>query len=312
MKTQTKIDDLVKLIAATTATATAKRDSAALNVAIATRMRERAIAALDISLDSKEEESNAQEIFAKLPLPRRDLAKATKAKAEVMGRAATKYGDNYSGATDYTAKWTQFPVPSAKTHTEKGEKYSRGCTYRKTDASHVASLSPEWAVLLAERSEIAELSARDGLSLIGWHQDGRVCWVRQKNKAIASEIGYIAASGSTCYHSTDSQSAADKGLARKLAALRAEWKAQSEARANAAQVAKGERRARLVARLCNVSATIGDALAMGLCRPGIEAFQSQHHIGDAAPLRALLNTGNSSAIRLALSVARKFSRPVAA
>ena len=279
---------------------------------LATRMRERAIAALDTSLASKEKESKAAEIFAKLPPVRRDLAKANKANAEKMGRAAAERGENYSGATDYAARWTESPVPSASTYTDKGDQYSGRCTYRKTDASHVAKLSSEWAVLLAERSEIAELSARDGLDLIGWHEDGRVCWVRTKNKAITSEIGYIAASGTTCYHSTDSQSAADKGLARKLAALRAEWEAQSDARANAAKSAKAERRAKLVARLCNVSATIGDALAMGLCRPGIEAFQSQHHIGDTAPLRALLDTGNSSAIRLALTVARKFSRPVAA
>ena len=314
MKTQTKtkIDDLVKLIASTTASATAKRDADALTVAIASRRREQAIAALDISLASQSEESKAAEIFAKLPLPRRDLATATKVRAETLGKSAAKRGESYSGETDYSVRWTEFPVPSASTYTGKGDQYSRSCTYKKTDASHVVNLSPEWSVLLAERGDIAELSARDGMDLIGWHQDGRVCWVKTKRQAITSEIGWIAHFGTTCYHSTTSQKAAEQGLAKKLASQRAFWASAAEARKNAAQYAKDERRARLVARLCNVDATIADAIALGYCLPGIEAFQSQHHIGDAAPLRALLATGNSSAIRLALSVARKFSRPVTA
>ena len=97
-----------------------------------------------------------------------------------------------------------------------------------------------------------------------------------------------------------------------MASERAGWVRAAEARKNAAQWAKDERRARLIARLCNVSATIADARAMGYCLPGIEAFQSQHHIGDAAPLRALLATGNPSAVRLALAVARKVRRTEAA
>jgi hypothetical protein len=173
-------------------------------------------------------------------------------------------------------------------------------------------LSPEWAVLLTKREDVAILSARDGLPLIGWHADGRACWVKTKAKAITEEIGWISHFGAVCYHSTKSQKAADQGLKLKLSAQRDEWAAQAVARANAAQWAKDERRARLVARLCNVSATIADAREMGYCLPGIEAFQSQHHIGDSAPLRALLATGNASAVRLALAVARKVRRTEAA
>ena len=169
-------------------------------------------------------------------------------------------------------------------------------------------LSPEWAVLLVEREDVAALSARDGLPLIGWHADGRACWVRTKGKALTEEIGWIAHFGATCYHSTASQKAADQGLAKKLASERAFWASAAEARKNAAQWAKDERRARLIARLCDVSATIADARAMGYCLPGIEAFQSHHHIGDSAPLRALLATGNAAAVRLALAVARKVRR----
>jgi hypothetical protein len=306
MKLQTKIGDLTALLASTDATTKAAHDAERLTAAISTGHRDIAISALDISLASRGAASKAAALFAKVPLPRRDLARATKTKADALGKAAAALGERYSGATDYAVTWAV--SPSASTYTAKGDRYSGRCTYKKTDASHVVRLSPEWAVLLVEREDVATLSARDGLPLIGWHADGRACWVRTKGKAITSEIGWIAHFGATCYHSTKSQKAADQGLKIKLAAMRDEWEAQAVARANAAQWAKDERRARLVARLCDVSATIADARAMGYCLPGIEAFQSQHHIGDAAPLRALLSTGNPSAVRLALAVARKVRR----
>ena len=306
MKLQTKISDLVALLASIDATTKAAHDAERLAAAIAAGHRESAIYALDISLASRGAATKAAALFAKIPLPRRDLATATKTKAEALGAVAVKRGDNYSGATDYATKWAA--TTGAVTYLAKGDQYSRGCTYRKTDASHVVRLSPEWAVLLTEREDVAALSARDGLPLIGWHADGRVCWVKTKGKAITEEIGWISHFGATCYHSTASQKAADQGLKIKLAARRDEWAAWAVARKNAAQWAKDERRARLVARLCDVSATIADAREMGYCLPGIEAFQSHHHIGDSAPLRALLSTGNPSAVRLALAVARKVRR----
>jgi hypothetical protein len=314
MKLQTKIGDLIHLIASTDAATKAQHDAERLAVAIATSHRESAISALDISIASRGSASKAAAAFAKLPGARRDRATATKAKAEAMGARAVKFGGKYSGETARAVKWTPCPFPQAETSTDKGHQYSRGCSYRKTDASHVVSLSPEWSVLLAEREDVAALSERDGLPLIGWHADGRACWVKTKRQAITCETGWIAHFGATCYHSTTSQKAAEQGLAKKLASQRAFWASAAEARKNAAQWAKDERRARLVARLCDVDATIADAIALGYCLPGIEAFQSLHHIGDTAPLRALLASGNASAVRLALAVARKVRRaePIAA
>jgi len=314
MKIQTKIGDLVALIASTDAATKAQHDAVRLTASIAAGHRESAISALDISLASRAAATKAAGLFAKLPGARRDIATATKAKAETLGARAALRGDNYSGESFRTVKWTPCPFPKAETYTAKGNQYSRGCTYRKTDASHVVSLSPEWSVLLAEREDVATLSERDGLPLIGIHADGRVCWIKTKAKGITSETGWIAHFGATCYHSTTSRKSAEQGLAKKLASQRAFWASAAEARANAAQYAKDERRARLVARLCDVSATIADARAMGYCLPGIEAFQSQHRIGDSAPLRALLASGNPSAVRLALAVARKVRRaePLAA
>jgi hypothetical protein len=314
MKLQTKTSDLVALIASVDATTKAQHDAERLTVACTAGHRESAISALDISLASRAAASKALATFAKLPSSRRDRATKAKAKAETLGKRAVKFGGKYSGETNRAVKWTPCPFPKAETSTDKGHQYSRGCSYRKTDASHVVSLSPEWSVLLAEREDVAVLSERDGLPLIGIHADGRACWVKTKRQAITSETGWIAHFGATCYHSTASQKAAEQGLAKKLASMRAFSAAAAEAMKNAAQWAKDERRARLVARLCNVDATIADAIALGYCRPGIEAFQSLHHIGDTAPLRALLASGNASAVRLALAVARKVRRvePLAA
>lgn len=67
--------------------------------------------------------------------------------------------------------------------------------------------------------------------------------------------------------------------------------------------------AALVARLCHgVTATLADARAMHYCEPGIRAFQERHGVGDTATLPELIRTGDPSAVRLALSIARKVRR----
>lgn len=308
MKTTTKIKDLKHLLSSTLASRKAQRNKDALDAAITGMDRQLIVMKLDASLASRREAEAAAQPFLKLPPARRKMAETTMEKAEEMALLAAKTGASYSGETRYTFTWTEEGNPSAETVTARGDQYSRSCTYRRTDATHLVRLSPEWAPLLVERADIAEVSARDGMDLIGWHPDGRVCWVKRKGKAIMAEQGYIAHFGDTAHHSTKSQAEAEKGLAHKLSALRAEWASLEQERKNAAEWRKRERRARLVARLCDVSATVGDALAMGFCRPGIEAFQAQHQIGESASLRALMSTGNPSAVRLAIAIARKVGR----
>ena len=313
MKTQTKIDDLKKHIAANAARHRAERDTAALTAAIPLETRDQIIAILDRSIASRAEAAKVAAPLDKLPPARRELAAATKKAALEIGRRAALSGESYSGKTEYRAEWTDSASPSAGTHTDKGDQYSRKCTYKKTDADHVVHVSPEWSPLLVEREELRLLSERDGLSLIGIHADGRCAWAKKKGKAITSEIGWIAFFGSVCYHSTASQGEADKGLARKLAAARREWSDEQIRQLDRAKSAKEERRARLVARLCgSIVATVADARALGFCPPGIEQFQQQHGIGSSAPLPSLIRTGNPSAIRLALAIARRVNcRPEA-
>jgi len=310
MKTQTKIDDLRKHIAAESARHSAERDTAALaGVIPCSSTRDQIIAILDRSIASRADAAKVAAPLAKLPQSRRDLASTTAKVALEIGRRAALAGESYSGKTDYRATWSDSANPSAVTYTDKGAQYSRKCTYRKIDADHVVRLSPEWSPLLVEREELRTLSEREGLSLIGIHEDGRCTWGKRKGKTITSEIGWIAYFGSICYHSTISQSDADKGLARKLAAARREWADEQIRQLDRVKSAKEERRARLVARLCgSIVATVADARALGFCPPGIEQFQQQHGIGSSAPLPSLIRTGNPSAIRLALAIARRVNR----
>jgi hypothetical protein len=309
MKTQTKIDDIKKHLAAAAARHRAESDLRVLTAALPSQGAECCHKLLDRYMASNNAATDAAAPLAKLPTARRDLAAATAKAALDLGRRAALQGEDYSGKTEYRATWSDSASPSAGTYTDMGAQYSRKCTFKKTDADHVVHISPEWSTLLVEREELRTLSDREDLLLIGIHEDGRCAWVKRKGKGITSEIGWIAYFGSVCYHSTISQSDADKGLSRKLAAARREWSDEQIRQLDRVKSAKEERRARLVARLCgSIVATVADARALGFCPPGIEQFQAQHGIGSSAPLPSLIRTGNPSAIRLALAIARRVNR----
>ena len=313
MKLQTKIDDLKKHITASTAEQLASRHRQALDQSITCDTRDSIITALDQCLISRAAATAARVAVDNIPAPRRTAAGRTAEQAILLGRQAARMGDPYSGQTGYAAHWTDAACPSADTTTGRGGRYSRSSKFSKTDAEHVVRLSPEWTPLLVESGDICALSAADGLPLIGIAADGRCCWVKKKGKAITEEIGWIANFGSTIYHSTHSQADADRMLPRKLAAVRQEWTQQQERAKDYAKARKEDRRARLIARLCiGAVATLADARALGYCLPGIEQFQAQHHIGDSAPLPELVRTGNPSAVRLALEVARRYSHQTVA
>ena len=238
----------------------------------------------------------AADTLARVPRQRRDIAAATVTMAEDLARKAAHQGAYYSGDTTYRVGWGD--KATAHTETGYGDQYSRSCKYHRTDATHVVTLCPEGVPELVEREALRRVSAADGLHLIDLRPDGSAVWVRAKGKAIVAESGWVAGNARCCYHSTESAKHAREGFARKLARLEKEDRERR-------QRTKGERRARLVSRLCNVTATIEDAKALGFCQPGIEAFQQRHGIGDKATLPELVRTGDPSAVRLALSIARK-------
>ena len=304
MKNTTISSDLTKYI-----TEVARRTEA-------DRARARAIECLD-SIDPQQVHAAAEAyraakttcaaasaIFGVLPRARREAARALHDSTLTYARdIARRLGGSYSGETRIAAQWGE--QATARTTTDTGEQYSRSCTYRKTDAKHIITLSADTAPHLMQSEHIRVASSAEGLRLISLTPAGQCTWVRSKGKAILSEAGWIAYSpefGGTCYHSTQSRAHAEVGLSRKLSITRREAQAAAASR-------KATRRLQLIARLCrNAVATVEDARALGYCSPGIAAFQSRHGIGDRATLPELMRTGDPAAQRLALCLARQVSR----
>lgn len=312
MKTQTKALDLQKLLASydkeKIAICTRQNAQRALDRAV---NGETVLALIDpVTLSTarrtRGEWLAAKQVFEALPKPRRELAAAVKATAEKLALAAARQaGGYYSGDTSHEVEWSD--KPAAWTETGYGDRYSRSCKYSKTNATHKAQLSAESVHCLHEQPLLVAMSARDGLPLISLKEDGAALWLVSKGKQIAAEAGWLIGDDVCCYHSTTSREDAVKGHAKKRAAIdrQSAEAAERERLRKASPAYKAERRARLVARLCNgITATIADARASGYCMPGIEQFQRQHGIGDTATLPELCRTGNGMAIALALKLAR--------
>jgi hypothetical protein len=302
MKTQTKVEDIKKCLALrdaenaaheTLTTAHTRVECFVAGSAAAPTMEE----AITAARATHEASAKARTSWKRTPAPRRALSHSTVQQAEEIGRAATTLGDHYSGNTSFRVTWGD--SSHAWTETGYGDQYSRSCKYHKTNATHTVQLCPAGVVELVENAALRASSAADGLHLIDLRADGAAVWVRSKGKSIVAESGWIAGNARCCYHSTVSADDARQGFQRKLKKLERE---DRKARENN----KAERRARLVARLCgSVRATIADARSLGYCAPGIQAFQGRYGIGDEATLPELVRTGDPSAVRLALSVARK-------
>ena len=240
------------------------------------------------------EKHDAQVAWMRVPASRRKWAdEAVQNAIKCAERAIAQAGDQYSGRLSTRIEWRS--AACAWTSTSKGDRYSRSCTYRRTDAAHIVHLDARRVLGLLDRPEVVSASERDGLPLIALDPDGACVWVRSVGKRIESVSGWIAVRQGVTFHSTTSREHAEQGLARK-------WKKQ------AAQI-KLSRRTRLVARLCKGAvATVQDAREMGYCTPGIEQFRSRHGIGETATLPELIATGDPQAVALAFSLARKVAR----
>jgi len=320
MKTQTKVLDLQKLLAIQTAekeeTATRQAAQRLLDGTIRgvtpgsgadSPIGAMLIAALSPAQGAHTAATAARTTFAALPKARREMVEAVRAAArKIAEAAASKTGGSYSGDTTYKVTWGT--AARGYTTTDKGDQYSRSCTYKKTDATHHVILDSARVHTLVESERLRELSNRDGLPLIALDADGGATWLKSSGKQIVAEHGWVIGCSRCCYHSTASREAAVKGHAKKLAQILEDERQQAEREKarKASPEYKAERRARLVARLCGgITATIEDAKACGYCLPGIEQFQRVYGIGNTASLPALVKTGNSMAVSLALRIARK-------
>lgn len=209
-----------------------------------------------------------------------------------------------SGKVEFLIRWTTAARPYTQTMSSSGEQYSRRCTYRKTDATHIVCLSHEWAAEWTQ--EDADASMRDGIALVGLKADRQACWLTIKNRSLHLTEGWFVVDGPNSYHSKESLEHAQKGLAKKVAAWQKELKKRERLVLEAKDYQKTQRRVSLVARLCDgIKATIADAKELGFCDVGIQQFKNRFGIGDEATLPELVRTGDPSATRLAFHLARK-------
>jgi hypothetical protein len=246
------------------------------------------------ALAAQREWVEANTAFKKLPKAKRDYAEKAHKDAVELGNRAASGGGEYSGTTTIRTEWAA--SAHAETLTMSGDQYSRRCTYRKTDAQHLVSLSVCDIVDLLDAPDLVEWSRREGLPLIGYDAKTGACtWVVVKNKSLKVERGWVAYENGTCYHSQTSFDHAKNQLRGKLKRLK-------EAR-------NANRRERLIVRLCkNAKATLQNAKELGFCDAGIRAFQSRHNIGDEASLCELVETGNPQATQLAFHLAKAIKK----
>ena len=300
MKTQTKIENLKKLVAKCDAKQHETRCASELLQCVEHIRKSPSSSimpgVLAAAQASYQDAICKEDAFKSMKPEWRTLAEQTKLKAESIALTAAKMGRNYSGSTEYLVEWRD--KTSAQTVTFKGGSYSRSCKFSRTNAKHIVHICPEDAVLLVENEEAVRISAQDFLHLISLRDDLSCDWVQTSGKSIKMVSGWFMCSGGIGYHSTISADHCKKGLARKISLHeKAVFKAKLEI--------KAERRARLVARLCcNLKATIEDAKNMGYCQAGIEQFKAQFGIGDIASLPELVRTGNPAATALAFKIAR--------
>jgi len=235
------------------------------------------------------------------------LAARYEAWSEYARGVAEELGQEYSGETHYRGFCTAHPG-EAGTESERGEQYSRSCTYRRTDAHHTVWVS---ARLDEAPTRVVEASRGDGLPLVDWRdpepvEGGHVAWVRwavRKAKRLADQDGWIAWSRLgreiVTYHSTSSQRGAVQGLRRKVAEVerirmreleqrRQDREARAEHRRRDASLLRGGRH-----EVITVEAA---AAASAYCRPGIEAWAAAHGLGGGrATALQLWLTGDSQA-----------------
>jgi len=220
-------------------------------------------------------------------LPRGTLKeRAERRRKKLILAASVDQCNDYSGETCTVIKYGR---PSATTVTTRGEKYSSGCLYSKTDAEHIITVHPQWysrvyAKGLACLDDLctldAELVSEDAGCTIY-----RATWLRSTlGKEITAQTGYIAIGTHGSVHAK-TITGAKSTLTRRANALRQD-RHEHKIRALLAKMELNG--------YANVSVSMADSIAAGNCRPGSEQFRDRYFPGrDTASIQEVLGVGVS-------------------
>lgn len=231
---------------------------------------------------------------------------ARKRRERVVKEWLYRNASDYSGSTHYTVSTRD--IVGAYTTTSRGEQYSRGCTYRKTNANHTIEIKPDYWHKVIRRG-IMELNGMLTLDA-EWIDHPtrtvyRAAWVRVKGKRIVKETGFIAISESGSAHSSTIAGACGILTTRENAVRYARAEAKIRAQLEAMEL-EGYGK---------IMVTFEDSLAAGNCRPGTEHFRDKHFPGrDSASVREILAAGEQRklAINACIHAIRKARRTLTA
>ncbi len=186
-------------------------------------------------------------------------------------REVARCGGEYSGDTEHDAALR--PGQNvAETRTYRGDRYSRRCTWHRTDAVHRVAIDP--ASLPHPSDPRVRESLTDGLPLLAWDPaTGAATWARVSRKALTTEDGWYLCRRVgrewVTYHSTRSLRHCRRGLMRKVSEVVARHRRERADRRMLAMWLWRHRHDRLTwdaPRLC------------GYCRPGVQQWMARHGI----------------------------------
>ena len=187
-------------------------------------------------------------------------------------------------------RWCKSGEAEALGWSEKGDRYSSACTFRRADSHHNFAIPRSWGRTVADqgitlRDGMLTLAARD-LGVIGGIQCYAATWVVQgRGCALSSESGILAVHGTDSYHLADSRA---PGLAAKK--LRQKIAIQKElARENLREaIQRG--------RWDSVAVYRADSIRAGNCPSGTDDWIAGHFPGrKTATVAELRAAGNGSA-----------------
>jgi hypothetical protein len=207
-------------------------------------------------------------------------------------RAAIRHFRTAS-AGDHTFNLKLVNTPAEATasgYSERGEQYSRRCTYRKTNSVHSFAIPKNWLGTVYENGlavldDMVTLSAQLVSEATGDEIEVYAAkWVRQSTGfSLSTGSGWIATNGEHHYHSTKSAADARSRLVRKL-----EWQGltaeERRERMGRMTSARQERRTQQIEKLRDmisrydlkeighIEVGYSDSRAAGNCHDGTLAF----------------------------------------
>ena len=205
-----------------------------------------------------------------------------------------RFAPSYSGSTHYVTSIGDFP--DAGTSTERGEQYSKRCTFRKTDATHHIQVKKDYwhkvvrrGLVLLDNLLTLDLDLLEEKDSSGYTVYGAV-WARVCGKRIIPEKGYIAVNENCQTAHASTPRGALAVLTRR---------ANEERFRHLSRKIREKLETRRLNGYADIEVTLQDSYRAGNCRPGTKAFRDQHFPGrESARIEEVLSVNSQRALAI--------------